>query len=426
MKSIPLEKFASPNFLQEIQPKILLGFVKIYEKYFSRSGLNLDELKLDSDDKEEKIAAYHALCKPLRTYSENAEELFDSLFLICDAQGTTLFDSMREALATGEHADELNRYDDLSTTDLAVLLATYDRRKLELICIEDDLKKRKTFTYFIAADDKPKNAKFKPVTNDGLNFMRSMLNLEFERHKRGKKSAEVIHEDIGKGIHRFMIRKGAPISRQEGIAEDSGEAVTNVFRPAIYDLILFREKRHEIRISMPLPSTWAEELYRKQMGVLLFDDENYFIRNNLINLSPIGKKKREVLKCDDIIDEHGYQLLDHVRLVACIVGNEIVASEDQVINNYDEDYCSIFKGADVFSLLEHLQIPYNEYSDFRSAIFKIKPKWQEKEIRVTLPRSNKASYAINDSAFAVEQWLAKREFLKFSDDDEDADDAKNK
>lgn len=34
MKSIPLEKFASPDFLQGIQPKILLGFLKLYEDYF--------------------------------------------------------------------------------------------------------------------------------------------------------------------------------------------------------------------------------------------------------------------------------------------------------------------------------------------------------------------------------------------------------
>ena len=418
MKSIPLEKFASPNFLQGIQPKILLTFLKPYENYFSKNRIKLDELKLDSDDKEEKAKAYHILCKPLRTYSENAEELFDSLFLIGDAQNPKLFDQMHEILSDGDHKDILKLYDNLSSADLAVLLATYDRRKLELLCIEDDLSKRKTFTYFIAAEDKQKE-KFIPITDSRLDSMKHSLNFEFDRRKRGKKSAEVIYEDLGKGLHRFMIRKGAPVSRQEGISEESGDALTNVFRPAVYDLVLFREKKREIRISMPQASAWAEDLYRKRMGDLLYGDEDYFVRNNLIRLAPIGKDRRGVLKCDDILDEHNYQLLDHVRLVACRIGNDVNLSDEQIESHYDEDFTADFKGADVFAALEQLQITYNEHSDFREAVFKIKAKWKDKEFRVRLPKSNKASYEINDDAFAIEQWLAKRGFLAAAEDKED-------
>jgi hypothetical protein len=410
MKSIPLDKFSSPNFLQEIQPRILLEFLKIYNDYFSECGITLDSLKLNSDDKEEKTNAYHKICKPLRNYAENApEELFDSLFLVGDASRPKLFDPMREILEKN-HKDILDSYDFLSPADLAVLLATYDRRKLELLCIEDNLSKRKTFTYFIAADDKPRS-KFIPITDDRLNNVKISMNFEFDRRKRGKKSAEIIHENLGEGIQRFIIRKGDPISRQEGIAEDSGDALTNVFRPAVYDLVLFREKKREIRISMKQPSAWAEELYRKQMGILLFDDEDYFIRNNLIRLSPIGKDKRDVLKCDDIVNEHDHPLLEHVRLVSCNIGNDIALSDNQIAANYDEDFISSFKGADVFTALDQLKIPYHEHSDFREAVFKIKPKYRDKEFRVRLPKSNKASYDMNDDAFAVEQWLSKRGFL---------------
>lgn len=419
MKSIPLEKFANPGFLQGIQPDILLEFLRVYNGYFAANGVDLNSLELNSEDEDKKSASYYAVCRPLRTYGEGAPaELFDSLFLIGDADTPKMFDAMREAIAAGPHKAILNKYELLSPADLAVLLATYDRRQLELLCIEDDLSKRKTFTYFIAAAGKPKG-KFIPITEERLDFMKSSLNMVFDQRKRGRRSAEVIHEDIGNGEHRFMIRKGAPISRQEGISEDTGNSLTNVFRPAIYDLVVFRAKKREIRIGMPQPSPWAEELYRKQMGLLLFEDEDYFVRNNLIRLSPIGKDKREVLKCDDVVDEHGYPLLAHVRLVACHIGNDIAMSDDQVEAHYGEAFISIYKGADVFAALEQLNIAYNEHSDFKNAEFKIKPKCRDKEFRVRLPQSNKASYEINDDAFAIEQWLAKRGFLAAAEDDQD-------
>lgn len=400
MKNLSIERLANPEFLRIIIPELLKEFLNEYAVFFSLHDIDVGVIKFSNDDDYRRIT--RILMNP---QSNPPHELFDKLFLVHGASDSIHQDKLLDIINKSEYKDKLDKLDDPSGVDMALLIAMNEKRELERLCIEQDISKRKSSVYFRAIKEKAK-PHFNKIDKDFLDKMTEIFNFHFGQRKRGRKSAEIIYDDLGDGSHMFVIRKGAPMARQEAI-EDAGSSITAIFRPAIYDMVIFRPSKRELRVSMPQKAMWTYKLYQEKFGEFLYDDETYFSESDLITLEPIKKNGRGVLKFDDVVDENNYQLLESVRMTACAYSLD--DSNNEVVN---------YKADEVFNLWDTQGIELPEDADMISATFKIGFKYEGKSRPVTITKGNKTSYHLDHSSPAIEQWIEKRGFAGDFEDDE--------
>lgn len=279
---------SSPQLLEHVTPQVLLRFLKKYKEYFGAEGvmpasadnIDYDRLSLVLASPNEVMPAH--LVADLFYWDEVAEMAdIEDLNEIADQQGIKFGDEV-----TIEEAVLLVRMH--APDDLENLYDVYQAHGL--------LRKKKRFlSYFAKVAVLPK---WKKPGQRSLKRFASDMDAWYEGQKKGRGTrVSVIEKDDAAW---FIVRHGGTFKRENAV--ENGEPKLVFYRPEAYDLLIYYHKQGELAIYNEGNGKRERQAYCKYLGRSLFDNPNFFEREDAAKytLEPLRKRGRASLDCSDV------------------------------------------------------------------------------------------------------------------------------
>jgi len=379
MATYNLRRFSHSEALKTIDRGRLLTFLLPHKDYFSGRGMALPS-KTGSDGLD-----YDALASILVSPdTDTPPELANALFFIHEMSTTEAMDSL--LTAASESSLPLDSTGEQAPADIAMQVWLQDRDLLERKHAEQFLTSKRSFEYYQAeANPLPK---FKKPSAATLKAMEKDLDDWFENKKRGR-GARVFVFPKDDGVW-FLVRHGDPF-RREG-AMDGTKSSSVLYRPEKFDVLAYDTKLGEIR--MNAASKGEKDLYRKQFGKHLFDDEEFFPGQEKYTLEPLRADGADSLKCGDVDG------LDWVKL-----------KEVQYYWGGAHNEIEVRKADDIFAAMEKKGRSMPKKVKIIRASFQVKFTDAKTPRSMTVKPPYAAQYTRDSDSAAIEDWLTKRGFV---------------
>ncbi|MEL6311206.1 MAG: hypothetical protein AAFQ17_02390, partial [Pseudomonadota bacterium] len=277
-KTHRLTRFAKPDILRSIDPKLLVNLLAPHARWAEGNGLNLTT----SDDLD-----YDRLALLLiGAQGDVPDALLDLICLIDDMSADRMEDQVRGLAARLK----VPVGDEDANADIVVRLALHDPNALAELHVEG-LSYRFRTTDRIAAISKqvPKPRKLTPQVKAHLE---DVLNGDFERRGRDR-TAIVYPIENGAGF-RLLISRGDTLKRQ-GVIE-GGERRTRLFRPEEFDLVCYDQKHGDLLVKAK--GVTDRRVYCQAIGLCLFGDRFLFdpdLSPSRYSLAPLRERGRAAL-----------------------------------------------------------------------------------------------------------------------------------
>ncbi len=284
-KNYGLRRFAKIEFLRKVDFGLLLPMVRPFRTYIERKGGGAW-----SDDPRK--FPFDSLASILASPGDDAPvKLFDAFFFVDEMSGEKIFDRLyQDALRAGI---DFTGYGDLTPHDLAVLIWLQNPELLQRLHAGLHITKARRFETFFG--------KGGGIFDDGVEVIAGLenaLNDFFRLNRKGTGVRVFIFEKDGE--FWIMIRHGQPKKREAAITDD-GESTGVLYRPEIYDVLIFSPERGDLQIHT---STVGEKkAYCKLIGTHLLRDATYFAYQRApkkFTLEPFVRGWRQSLICTDI------------------------------------------------------------------------------------------------------------------------------
>ena len=372
MKIYNLRRFSKPEFLRQVAPELLLAFLHRFPEFCT----NLDKNgSLDYEKLGQQLAS--------PTGKINVG-MFDALVLIDEMSADRNFDLLQDVVGDKPYSAKLG--DNVSATDLALLLWLHEPRKLEQLHAKFSGKAPRSFVYFYGESIEKKNMAT-PSRNLRQKLAR-LLNRIFSRKRRGRTVRIVVFEEPDQ--YCFMLRKGEPLTRDSSITPE-GETNCIYYRPERFDIAVLRPKVSEIRLAIYRKAPWIVEAYRILFGYVFYGDREFFSGDDVFTLEPLMKDGEKALECKEIAG------MESVTLVQC----KFATAKGEIAAIHGDLALQVVSGLKL-ELLENAKII--------SAKFRVKFTDSKAERMVTIKAGNLAEFKYDDDGHKIEEWLIKRGF----------------
>ncbi len=374
---------SSPQLLEHVTPQVLLRFLKKYKEYFTAEGvmptsaddIDYDRLSLVLASPNEVMPAY--LMADLFYWDEVAEMAdIEDLNEIAARQGVEFGDEV-----TIEEAVLLVRMQ--APDDLEDLYDVYQAHGL--------LRKKKRFlSYFAKVDDLPE---WKKPTPKKLSQFAADMDGWYADQKKGRGTrVSVIEKDDAAW---FIVRHGGTFKRENAV--ENGEPKLVFYRPEAYDLLIYYHKQGELAIYNEGNGKRERQAYCKYLGRSLFNNVNFFERDDAAKytLEPLRKRGRAALDCTDVPG------LDSARLTYL-----------RYRFNGGNNHCVTHKAEDVFTGLEEIGEEIPEGAELVCMGVKLTPSNElggERNVKLYSP--NVSVYDHERDADVAHQFLALKGFI---------------
>jgi hypothetical protein len=187
----------------------------------------------------------------------------------------------------------------------------------------------------------------------------------------------------------ISVQRGDPFQRRPTIEDNS---IRNLhFRPAGKDVVVFRRSDHVLQCNSSIKR--AIPIYQRVLGILLFDDPNYFSDDEIFTLAPLEDLGEDALSWGDI---------DEIE--------SIVFTKYRVDLGAQNAY-ETFEADDIIAYLRTCGKPLVIRGRLVDATFKIKFRGTKAWRTVKLYAGNAACYTRDGNAAAAERWLMLRRFI---------------
>ena len=239
---------------------------------------------------------------------------------------------------------------------------------------------------------------FKPPTAEVRAAMAKACDEWFASHNRGKKAARVDFHLI-EGEYFFIIRHGDTYIRTTSVDEQKTEALH--FRPEKDDVVVYAPDLDEIRIHAGTKG--ERELYRKEFGLRLFGDDQYFSQRKAYTLEPLRTAKADALEVEGV----GGGLV------------RVVLREYEVVFDSGFDEVLIRKATDIFGAAADKPVKRDAIpagGRLVRAAFDLYFDGENKPRKVQIRTPNTLKIGRHCETRVVERWLAKRGFRALVDD----------
>lgn len=386
MATYNLRRFAHAEGLKAIAREHLLALLKPHKSYFDSRGLTLPPPSAsDGLDYDELL---NVLMNP---GTDTPKGLLDALFFVHEMATPECMDILlQEAENNGISFDGKP---DPTAADVAVQVYLQDKDLLERKHAEQYLMKPRSFEYF-QTEVRP-IPKFKKPSAKTLTVLAKDLDDWYEKKKRDRGSQVFIFPK--KDAIWFLVRHGDPMRREDSL--DGGLPSSIFYRPEKYDVLVYEPAIGEIR--MHACGKGEKDLFRRQFGRHLFNDEDFFPGTVKYTLEPLRADGEASIVCTDVDG------MEWVRL-----------KEVQYFWGGAEKEIEIRKANDIFAALAGRGRSMPSTARIIRASFQVKFMDSKTARTVTIRPSNIAQYTRDSDASAVEDWLTKRGFIVADQEDE--------
>lgn len=387
MSTYNLRRFAHVDGLKSIAIEHLHSLLSKFSEYLERRGFTL------THPVDPVAFEYETLTEILMNPADDTpKDLIDALYLIHEMSDDDYMDLLlQEAESKGI---ELDLSDSPTVADVAVQLYLKDPNLLDRKHAEQYLSKPRSFEYF--QSDKSPAPPFVHPSEDKLIELEAALDVWYEKKKRGRGTKVFIYPKVDSIW--FLIRHGDPFKREGTIVGDQSSSV--FYRPEKYDVLVYDPALGEIR--MHTCNKGEKELFRKEIGLHIFGDAEFFPGDEKYTLEPLRELGSDSVICTDV------EGMEYARLV-----------ELQLFWGGAEKEIEIRKAHDLFAALASRDKTVPERGHLLRASFQIKFKDSKTPRNVTIRPSNIALYSRDSDAHIVEEWLTKRGFIIAERDDEE-------
>lgn len=370
-KTHRLTRFAKPDILRSIDPKLLVELLGPHAAWAESSGLSLTRPhELDYDRLSLLLIGAHG---------EVPSSLLDLVCLIDDLSSNQMEDQIRglaARLGVAISEEDVN-------ADIAVRLALHDANALADLHVEG-LSYRFRTTDRIAAlcKEVPRPRKVTPQVKSHLE---DVLNGDFER--RGRDRTAVVYPIETEGGFRLLISRGDTLKRQSVIEE--GQRRTRLFRPEEFDLVCYDQKRGDLLVKVK--GVTDRRVYCQAIGLCLFGDRFMFdpdLSPSRYSLAPFRERGRAALTFAHIPGIEG----------AWIERLEVKRRD------YDNGVIKIY-APNVWELLELFGRPVPDAAVFFRAALKFKLAGLKRERTLVLTPPFRCSCEQDDHGEIIEQFM---------------------
>jgi hypothetical protein len=384
MKTIASNKsaFTYPEFLQAVQPALLLTWMRRFETYLARRGLCLPQEPPWPPEALDRLAAILADPHP-----EAPPALAESIYLVHGMSEDPAMDALLAA-ARQHHLPLARAIDEACTpADVAVQCWLEAPRVLEEAHHAQLMLRPRAFRFFSGRHE---CVPFPGPAPEQLRALEQRLRVFYKASRRG--GGVRVFTYFREGEWWFLVRHGLAMRRAAALREEQPAAV--VYRPCGYAVAVYDPDRVQIRVHC------GGEPERKALlrafGYCLFGTAEFFPLGAQYTLAPLLERGRDCLACADV---PGIERVSLTEVEFFCEG----APYQHTIKRSD----------DIFSLIEqdHLQWPPC-LDQIRRATFRFKIAGAPRSRRVTIVPSNKIVYGRDEDSTWVKYWLRAREFAR--------------
>ncbi len=387
MPTYNLRRFAHAEGLKAIAPEYLVALLSPHRSFFDGRDLTLPPHSAPDSLDYEKLV--EVLMNP---DSDTPKGLLDALYYVHEMATPEAMDLLLQEVEN--NGISLDGNPDPTPADVAVQVYLQNKDLLERKHAEQYLLKPRSFEYF-QTDTHPIPS-FEPPTTETLAALQEDLDDWFEKKKRGRDSRVFVYPK--KDSVWFLVRHGDPLRREGSL--DGGRTSSVFYRPEKYDVLVYEPTIGEIR--MHTCGKGERELFRRQFGLHIFKNENFFPETGKYTLEPLRADGEASLVCKDVPE------MEWVRL-----------KEIQFFWGGSEKEIEIRKANDIFAAYAGSGRAMPQKARIIRASFQVKFVDSKTARTVTIRPSNIAQYTRDSDAAVVEDWLTKRKFILAEQEDDD-------
>lgn len=378
MSSLSFRRFTSAYALREVDPAVLIDFLRPHAEFLAANGIMLPTDPAHLDIERVEIAL-------LTNVGGLPVELVDALWHMHE-MATSL--GMESLLAAAQAAGLALPHDHLSPADIAARVWVENPDLVRRCHTEITVSRRRSFETFVPAAGA--TLAWATPGPARLAAFETAIVAWYAEHRRGP-GARVLFFDHGDEV-RFLVRHGGPYRREGSL--DDGKPGCVRYRPMAHGLIVFDCRTWELRIN---GGTKGEcTAYRQLIGHHIFGRADMFPADpDRYTLEPLRTLGRRSLACAHV------QGLASVRLVelTMYVGGPFRRKK-------------VEKADDVLLALEHARETLPDDALLTAATFDVRFADGRKPRLVTIRHGNKATYTRDTDADLIEAFLRGGGFVK--------------
>jgi len=376
---VNLRRFSNPAGLKAIKSGHLTSFLNPFGEFLCRRGMAWPPAPGRAPDLDALVAIV------MSPDTDTPPTMADGLWLVHEmATNEGMSALLEEARFRGLR---LSDDPDLTPADVAVQIWLQAPQILARKHSEQSLTRKRSFEYF--QTDAFPLPDFTPPSPEVLSRLAAGLDEWFVDKKRGR-GTQVLAFSRDDGVW-FLVRHGEPFKR-EGCLDD-GQSSSVFYRPEKYDVLVYDPKAGELR--MNTRSKGEKELYRAQFGLHLFGREDFFPSCQKYTLEPLRTHGAESLVCTDV-EGMDWVRLREVQLYWGGAHGEIDSRRaDDLLAAMAERGAALPAGVPIIHASFEVK-----FSDART------PR------TVAIRTPGKAQYTRDSDSAVVEDWLAKRGFIR--------------
>jgi len=318
MPAIQFKRFTKPQVLRGIGRELLRQFFLVFQDELS-AGLWLPEPGLPDEE------YYAGLARALLAPELLPDRLNEAIYAIDEM--ATPEGQERLELGMAEAGLDLIPAPEGSRAEFAMQVWLAAPELLIRKHNEQRLRRLTRFEHFRAREPYSRATLFSPLQPGALAALHASLDSWFVRHQRGHETARVDLYSMDEE-RWFLVRHGDTFTRTPSVRGPRTEILQ--FRPERDDLVVYSPEHDELRIHAR--TRGERELYRRQFGVLLRGNADYFSERLTYTLEPLRVDGPEAL------DPHGVEGIDRITL-----------REVEVISENGNDEYEIIGGRDLFA-----------------------------------------------------------------------------
>lgn len=382
MATLNVRRFSDPDFLRLLAPEDLLLLLEPHRAHLERRGWIWPDSPLWFEVGYLELAAI--LMAPS---AETPPELAECLHAINEMSTERAMDRLL-AVASRKRID-LGLGEQCAPSEVAARMWLHHRRLFDAVHTEIQLTRLRSFEFYqcgidpVPAIDVPSEA--------ALATMAEELDVFFRSRKRGR-GTKVVAFDRADGL--WLVVRHGEVLRREGCLRDDGQSDSILYRPLSHDVFVVNRATGELGIHTESRSIELKDLYRSQLGLLLFGQPHAFHGGGKYTLEPLRRVGRQALACVDI---------DGIE--------EIVLTEVQQEWLHGHERLRIEQAGDLFAAFEADGAGWEAETRLRQAKFSVHFTGVHKPRIVTICPPNRAVCQRDGDTAVVERWLAARGFI---------------
>lgn len=385
------QHFRNLSLLRIIGTEFLVRFFAQHREYLNSRGAALPEIE------NHATLNYDRLHSALLAPADHApNELAEALYLIDEISNEEGIDALREEVRT--KLPNFTVEPQWQDAEFAIAVWLQNARVVEDAHARiHAFKQKRFFTWGSAADfipDLPDDLEA-VVARIASRLEAMFLEADNQRHGGGQPTRRfrLFHylSEEHPGTVRFLIRHAGKLQNAPSV-NDAGDSYLALFRPEIYDVVLFIHDRKELKIHAG--SKMEQRLYAHVFGEKLCGDAETFTETGNYTLDPL----REGPESLSALDVAG---ISRVRLV------EIAFNHGGEHNEYE-----IRRATNIYATSYYLDHGFPEGVEIDRAVFRFTLAHTNKVRKVSIKPPRTAVYTRDTDGLIIERWLQARGFSR--------------